>query len=443
MRLSRSTLCLGVSVLITSCVALAVPAAAAANWPNWRGPGGQGHADDARVPLTWGESEHLLWRTPLPGRGNSSPVVWGDRVFLTAAGAGGRERYVLCVRAGDGKVLWQRLAARTPDPGQAHAWNGHASASCTTDGKHVYAFFGTPGLFCYDLAGRLVWKHTFGIFTSERGWGTAASPLVYEGLVIQNCDNDGPLALPRGHRPDEAAPMALVALDKLTGKVRWSARRDQGRGFGTPVVVTTARGRTDLVLNGPHGVWAYDPQSGKEIWHSDRHGEGDQESNTGRFGEPMPVHNADTLFAQSGRPGPFQAILLGATGAVPASALRWQVVRRGHRDIASPIIWGDALYAADNKGMLTCYDLRNGKVVYEVRLPGKAVASPVAVRGHLLFILDNGITIVLQPGRRFHEVGRNKLGEGDPLDFLASPAVAGGRLFLRSRSVLYCVGQKE
>src|SRR6202043_3125406 len=125
---------------------------------------------------------------------------------------------------------WRQIASQGAVAGKTHEWNGYASASCATDGTHVYAFFGTPGLFCYDLDGKLIWKHTFGIFTSAAGWGTAASPFLYDNLVIQDCDNDGPKALPPGHQPDEAAPQALVALDKKTGRVVWTTPRDQGRG---------------------------------------------------------------------------------------------------------------------------------------------------------------------------------------------------------------------
>src|SRR5262245_37222991 len=163
---------------------------AAVHWASWRGPSGQGYSEDRRVPLTWSDTANVLWKTALPGHGNSSPIIWGDRIFLTAASDNGKDRLLLCLRTGDGKLLWQQKVAEDPNPGKTHAWNRYASASCTTDGKHVYAFFGTPGLFCYDFDGKLIWKHPFGIFTSQAGWGTAASPFLHEGLVIQNCDND-------------------------------------------------------------------------------------------------------------------------------------------------------------------------------------------------------------------------------------------------------------
>ena len=174
------------------------PAAEKRTWTQWRGPSGQGHVVDAKVPLKWSAEENVLWKTGLPGSGNSTPVVWGDRLFLTAAGDKGNERYVLCVRTTDGKVLWQETASKGVEAGKSHNWNGYASASCATDGKRVYAFFGTPGLFCYDFDGKLLWQHQFGTFTVDTGWGTGASPIVFENLVIQNCDNSGPTGLPKG-----------------------------------------------------------------------------------------------------------------------------------------------------------------------------------------------------------------------------------------------------
>jgi outer membrane protein assembly factor BamB len=416
---------------------LAASFAHADNWPQWRGPTGQGHSDDTRAPLTWGNDKNLLWKTKLPGHGNSSPIVWGDRIFLTAAGTDGRDRYVLCVRAGDGKVLWQETAAKDDSPERKHNWNTYATPSCTTDGKHVYAFFGTPGLFCYDFDGKLVWKQSFGVFTSEPGWGVGASPILFEDLVIQNCDNDGTAGL----RPDQkgltAAPMALIALDKVTGKERWRTERNMGRGFSTPMLLTSPAGRTELVLNGPRGVWAYDPRSGKELWHCERPAE-----EQSKFGEPMPVCNRDVLFALSGRPGTAQCLRRSGEGDVTKTGVLWSASRKGSRDVASPILWDDLVYAADTNGLLSCHDLKTGAMVYKdkQRLGGTAAASPVALRGKLLYLLESGQTVVLQPGREFKVVGRNTLSDGSA--FRASPAIADGKLYLRSQTYLYCIGEK-
>jgi outer membrane protein assembly factor BamB len=416
---------------------LAEPASATANWVQWRGPSGQGYVEDSGVPLTWSEKHNILWKTLLPGQGNSSPIVWGDRIFLTASSHDGRERLVFCVRTDDGKLLWQKLAARDDDPGKSHDWNGFASPSCTTDGKYVYAFFGTPGLFCYDFDGKLIWKHPFGVFTSATGWGVGASPFLFEDLVIQNCDNDGAAGFAPG-QGGTAAPMALVALDKRTGTVRWQTPRDQGRGFSTPLLIPDPQGRTELVLNGPHGVWAYDPRTGRELWHCERH-KGDDNA---LFGEPLPVFTRDALFAGSGRPGPLQAIRLGGRGNVTGSHVLWDVSRKGSRDVASPLLWGDGLYIADRYGMLTEYDIQTGKARFKERMGTKPfVASPLAVQGKILFTMENGTTFVLEPAHQLKVVGRNVLNDGT--EFRASPAVVNGRMFLRSQAYLYCIGETK
>jgi len=428
--------------LALSSLVLSETPSSPAHWAQWRGPSGQGYADDPRVPLTWSEKQNLVWKTKLSGSGNSTPIVWGDRIFLTAASHDGRTRHVICVKASDGKVLWQQVASEAEPGGKTHEWNGYASASCATDGSHVYAFFGTPGLFCYDLDGKLIWKHSFGIFTSAAGWGTAASPFLYDNLVIQDCDNDGPKALPPGHQAEEAAPQALVALDKKTGRVVWTTPRDQGRGFGTPCLIPTAGGRLDLVLNGPQGLWGYDPRTGKELWRCTRSDPKEQHM----FGEPMPVFDNQTLFVMSGRPGPCMAIRLPGRGDVTRSHLIWDGERKGHRDVASPLLWQGLVYAADNKGMLTCLDFKTGKQLYNERLGGsgdKVLASPVLVRDRLLLVMDDGVTLVVHPGPKFKVEARNKLGDGGKLDFGASPAVADGRLYLRSQSYLYCIGETK
>jgi outer membrane protein assembly factor BamB len=408
------------------------------NWPQWRGPSGQGYSTDTAVPLTWGEKENLLWKTRLPGAGNSSPIVWGERVFLTAAGDKGSERLVLCLSTRDGKILWQQTAARNLPAEASHAWNGHASASCATDGTSVFAFFGSGGLFCYDMEGNLRWKHEFGTFVSRTGWGSAASPFLFEDTVIQNCDNDGATA-PAAE--GKLAPMALVALEKKTGKIRWSTPRNQGQGWSTPRLLPVAGGRIDLVLNGPNGVWGYDPRTGKELWSCKRGG-GDQHL----FGEPMPVSDNTRMFVLSGRPGPCQAIRLPERGDVTGTHLEWQQVRGKHRDVASPLLHQGKVYVADRGAILSCFDLATGKELYTGTLgsrAAKSLASPVLVRNRILWLLDNGVTAVQEPGDEFKVVARNKLGEGASLEFGASPAIAAGRLYLRSQTHLYCIGEKK
>jgi outer membrane protein assembly factor BamB len=437
--------CAGICLALAAAASTVVTAETAGGpgwWPQWRGPSGQGVSDDTRVPLTWSEKENLLWKTPLPGNGNSTPVVWGDRIFLTASKGDGDERLVLCVRAVDGKIVWQRTASKGVPPGKTHAWNGFASASCATDGQHVYAFFGTPGLFCYDMDGRPVWQHSFGFFADAAGWGNAASPFLYDDLVIQNCDNDGPKARPAGTKAEDVAPMALVALDKNTGTMRWTTSRDQGRGFSTPRLMAVEAGRIDLLLNGPLGLWGYDPLTGQERWHCPRQ----DPDELSRFGEPMPVSDGDMLYVSSGRPGPCQGLRLPGAGDVTRTRMVWEGVRKGHRDVSSPVVVDGRVYAADNKAILTCIDLKTGKELYNQRIgngKNKSIGSPVVVRGKLLFPLDDGVTVVVEPGPVCRVTGRNRLGTGEQLDFGASPAIADGRLFFRSQSYLYCIGTKQ
>jgi outer membrane protein assembly factor BamB len=413
-----------------------------AYWTHWRGPSQQGYVSDDKVPLKWSETENVAWKTKLPGGGHSTPIVYGDHLYLTAANAKGSELYVLCVRTTDGSVLWQQTAAKNVSQDKTHQWNGYASPSCATDGKYVVAFFGTEGLFCYDTEGKQLWHEKFGVFTSEAGWGIAASPIMVGDLVILNCDNDGPKGLPKGGKPASTAPMNLVALDKKTGKPVWQTPRDQGRGFGTPRLMRVAGGRLDLVLNGPLSCVGYDPSSGKVRWQATRSDAGDQM----RFGEPLPVNDGQMMFIMSGRPGPCQAFRLPGDGDITKSQLVWNGSRKGHRDVASPILWDHRVYCADNKGLLSCYDLKIGKELFNERFGGgkaKALASPIAVRGKLLFLLDDGATVVVEPEAKLKEVRTNKLGDGIPLDFGASPAVADGRLFLRSQTHLYCISEPK
>lgn len=398
------------------------------HWLHWRGPSYQGYVEDDRVPLAWSETENVLWKTKLPGRGNSTPIVHGDRVFLTTSAEGGAVRGVCCVRVSDGKLLWHQDAAKAVPQEKSHAWNGYASPSCVTDGKHVWAFFGTPGMFCYDVEGNFIWKKSLGAITSV--WGTGASPFLHGDLVIQNLDNDGGKG---------AAPAALVGMDKKTGEVRWTTPRNQGRGFGTPRLMKMAGSRVDLVLNGPAGVWGYDPDTGKERWRCTRSDPDEKE----KFGEPMPVDDGQRMFIASGRPGPFQIVKLPGEGDVTKSHVVYQGRRKG-RDVASPMLWQGRVYSVDQKATLACLDLKTGKELYSGSIGTRSnlsLASPIAVQSKLLWLLDDGTTVVVEPGPKLNVVRRNKL-DGDKLDYGASPAVADGRLFLRSQTHLYCIGKR-
>lgn len=403
----------------------------AADWPHFRGPGMQGHSDDKRVPLQWNDAKNVLWSVDLPGDGHSSPIIVEGKIYLTCSDAKGTEFSVFCLDAKSGKILWKEVAAKGQDAEKTHAWHGHASPSCATDGKHVYAFFGTPGIFCYTTEGKFVWKKKFGIFTSKAGWGVAASPFLFGDNVLVNCDNDGGKG---------AAPASLVALDKLTGKEKWATPRNQGRGFTTPLLLKMEGGREDLVLNGPEGCWAYDPKTGKERWRCTREAEGGLH----QFGEPLPVTDGERLFILSGRTGPWQIVKSPGEGDVTAKNVL-HTETRGKRDVASPILVDGRVYCVDRDSGLTAFDLKTGKVTATMLLAGRkgtaSMASPVFVRGKILWTLAEGSTVVVEPGEKPKIVGTNKL-PGEKFDFGASPAIVDGRLYLRSRTKLWCIGEK-
>ncbi|HEV3144110.1 MAG TPA: PQQ-binding-like beta-propeller repeat protein [Gemmataceae bacterium] len=429
-----------VFLILVPAAAFSGEPAGPAYWPQWRGPSGQGYCDDTRVPLEWSESKNLLWKTKLPGAGHSTPIIWGDRLFLTSAKDNGQDRMIVCVRTTDGKILWQKSASKGGNPEAIHKTSSYASPSCATDGTFVYGFFGNAGLFCYDFEGKQIWQHNFGIFTSETGWGVGASPVLFEDLVIQNCDNDGPAFLPKGSN-GKAAQESLIALDKKTGKVRWETPRNQGRSFSTPVLIPTPDGRVDLVLNGPQGFWGYDPKTGKELWHVFRHLDEEQT----KFGEPVPVFNQTTLFAPAGRErGFFQAIKLGGNGDGTKSDLLWEVRRNGTRDVGSGVLVGDLLMYGDGRnGFITCHDAKTGKLYFQERSARKGeyyYASPILLQGKVLFLRNDGDTLVVEPDKTLKIVRENLLKDGTV--FCASPAVADGRLFLRSQQYLYAIGTK-
>lgn len=399
------------------------------NWVSFRGPNGDGHSPEIDLPLRWGPSENLTWKKDLPGVGASSPVVWNDRIFLTASTDKGWKRLVLCINRPDGSIRWQQVVS-TGDPGPTHAMNQHASSTCVTDGERVWSFFGKGGLFCHDLDGRLLWERRLGDFLSI--WGTAASPILHGDKLIVNCDQDTILQ----KEPDADTPSKafLMAVDKKTGKTIWQTPRAASRGWSTPVTLRQPDGREELVLNGPDGVHGYDPETGHDLWVYRREV---------KFGEPGIVAGHGLMFAISGRPGPMFAIRQGGgEGDLTDKAKAWGDERKA-RDITSPLIVGDELYTANMQGIATCYDARTGTIRWRERMGNGYTASPVFADGRIYFLSRAGQTTVLEPGAKFSVLAVNQLDPKQNEDFLASPAVSNGQIFLRSDRVIYCVGTER
>jgi outer membrane protein assembly factor BamB len=392
---------------------IAISGEGARYWPRWRGPSGQGLVSGSGYPDKWSATENVLWKVPVPGEGNSSPIVWGDRIFITTARDGGRRLSLLAFRRSDGVQLWEALA---PDGRQefVHDKNGHASATATTDGKLVYVSFGSRGLMAFDFEGKLVWRQDLGAINNY--WGTAGSPLLYKDRVILY--------------QDQRAESFIAAFDTATGKQLWRTGRNASVGWGTPVAIN-ANGRDEIIVNGQYAVVAYNPETGAEIWRV---------SGTTMEVVPTVVVGHGLLFSSSGRAGPTLAIRPGGQGDVTRTHLAWSSPR-GSPFIPSPILHGDQLYMVnDMTSIATAFDAKTGETVWQNRL-GVAQregfsASPVVVDGKIFFTNDQGETFVLRGGRTFDLLHVNSLGERT----LASPALVDGRWYVRTAKNLIAIG---
>jgi outer membrane protein assembly factor BamB len=382
-------------------------------WPRWRGPSGQGLVEGTAYPDTWSDTQNILWKTPVAGRGNSSPVVWRDRIFLTTATDNGRRVSVLAFRRADGGRLWETFA---PDGrrGSVHQKNGYASATPATDGERLYASFGSRGLMAVDLSGVVIWHRDLGAMDAYHG--TAGSLLLYKDRIILY--------------QDQFSGSFIGAFDTRTGRPLWRTARDASVGWGTPIAIR-AGDRDEIVVNGQNRVQAYDPETGQELWRC---------SGTTDEVIPTAVAGHGLVFCSSGRAGPTLAIRPGGRGDVTRSHLAWSNPR-GSPFVPSPIVYGDFLYMInDMASIVTCIEATTGRAVWQGRL-GVAQregfsASPVAVDGKLFFTNDDGDTFVLRAGPKFELLHVNRIGEST----LASPALVDGRWYLRTDRNLVAIG---
>ncbi len=386
------------------------------NWPQWRGPNGTGHSPEKTAPVKW-DAKSVKWKLDLPGQGQSSPIIWDDNIFLTSALDRGTKRVVFCVSRSKKKIVWQHVAW-TGQREQTPRMNGYASDNCTTDGERVYAFFGKGGLHCYSVDGKPLWKRDLGEFPGK--WGTGASPILVGDLLIQNCDERG-----KG---------LIRAFDKKTGEPKWATNRPapQRGGWSTPILIDTGK-RKEIVLNGEKAVCAYDPESGKELWSC--------KSVRGR-GEPTVTPGKGLIFNINGQPGDISAMRPGGSGDITSTKnLVWRGRRTSGRDQPSPILIGDYLLVVSMKGIATCYNSADGKVLDTVRLnaSGSFVSTPIAVGNKAYFISESGQTVVIEPGAKMKIVSTNDLSAPKAEIFRASLTPSKGQMFIRSDRALYCV----
>lgn len=404
-----------VVVLASLMLTVAQMARAETRWPRWRGPRGDGHSAETALPVTW-DNDDVAWKVPLPGVGESSPIIWLDQIFLTAAEDGGRQRSVLCLDRHDGRLVWKQTVQFSGPREELHKMNTFASPTCVTDGEVLVAFFGRAGLHAWSLDGKPLWSKDLGMF--EGPWGVGASPVLVGDLVIQNGDSD--------------RDAFLEAFDKRSGKSVWRAARSDHRGWSTPILFEV-EGRQELILNGHEGVAAYNPMTGKLLWSC--------RGFNGR-GEPTATPGDKLVYLVNGLPGDVYAVRPGGEGDVTASHMAWHTPRKAGRDLPSPIVIGKHVIVVSLAGMAVCYDANDGHSLWQERLGGNFSASPIAAAGLAYFLSEDGSVVVVEPGPRLKQIARNQIAvDGDEV-FRASLTPCDGQLFLRSDRALYCIGRK-
>jgi outer membrane protein assembly factor BamB len=383
------------------------------HWPRFRGPSGQGETNLASLPVEWDKSgKNIAWRVKLPGAGNSSPIVWGEHLFLTSSDAKGSERFIHCFDVRDGSLRWTRQAPpKPPEPGVRDK-NGYASSTPVTDGQRVIVFLGSCGLLCYDFEGKLLWHRDDLKFKTTHG--TGSSPLLYKDMVILAQDQN-------------QADSIFLAVDRRTGKNVWEGKRPRAMSWTTPIVVRVGD-HDELLMAGGETVRGYDPMTGTELW-----------SLRGPTLEVVPtlLIGHDLLYSASGRNGPTLALRPGGKGDVTETHLVWRAVRGGPH-VPSPALVRGRLYSANDNGIVTCLDAATGKMIFYERITDRFSASPITAGDLLYFPAESGMTYVLRAGDALDVVAANDLGA----PILASPAVAHGRLILRTAEELVCVGSK-
>jgi outer membrane protein assembly factor BamB len=398
----------------------------AANWPGWRGPDGDGRSAEKEVPLRWSATEHVRWKAPLPEGGNSSPIVWGQRVFITQALEKGTRRAVMCFDRADGKLLWQKETLYQ-NKESTHAENPYCSATPVTDGRRVIASFGSAGMVCYDFSGRELWRKDLGKL--EHIWGNASSPFLCGDLAILWC---GP-----GER------QFLLAVDKTSGETVWEYREPGGNkgadkdanswvgSWSTPIIVP-AGDHDELVLCVPEKVKAFDPRTGKELWSC---------GGLSKLVYTSPIHAQGIVVAMSGFHGPAMAVRTGGTGEVTETHRLWRHTEKIPQRIGSAVMVGEHVYHLNENGQAQCFALRTGD---ELWINQRLSADPswgslVAAAGRLYVTNKTGETFVLRADPKFELLAKNKIDER----VLASLAVADGELFIRSYNHLWCIREKK
>ena len=408
----------------------------AENWPHWRGPSADGISTETDVPIRWSASENIAWKTPLRGMGTSTPIVWGDRIFVTSQigdgpGAGGRDfenaqtrkdtgtgsgvQFIVQAFArDDGQAVWKQVFNAGEHLPAVHLKHNLASPSCVTDGERVYAWFGTGLAAALTLDGELLWKRDLG---QERTpfdirWGHGSSPALYDDAVLLLVDH-----------PDDSY---LLAVDRKTGKDLWKVERGTGkRTYTTPFVLRGDAG-DQIIINTNDRIEAIEAKTGKVLWHI---------GEANRVPVPMPVFQNGVLYSSRGyNSGPYMALGVDGTGDVSESKLKWRVPT-GAPYVSSLLVYQGVIYMANERGIGTGVDAETGETLWRHRFGGVFSASPIVAAGRVYLTEESGKTFVLEAGKELKIVAENDIGERT----LASPALSDGYLFLRTDDHLFAV----
>mgnify|MGYP002624245741 CR=1 FL=1 len=409
-----------VLLLLCTCL-LGVSLAQAGNWPAWRGPNGTGVAQEKNLPVQWSKEKNVAWSVAMPGEGNSTPIVWGDQVFVTCATDGGKMRSLMCYHRDDGKLQWAKTVVCRAEE-KTHKTNPHCSASPVTDGERIIVWYGSAGLYCYDMEGNEQWKLDLGKF--EHIWGNASSPVIYKDTVILNA---GP-----GMRT------FLAAFDKKTGEEKWrrtladatSKTVDELRGSWSAPVLYQHGGRDLMALSMPKHLIAFDPESGDTVWTCE---------GLSLLSYSSPLVGDGVVVGMSGYHGPAIAVKTGGMGDVTETHRLWLHDNKNPQRVGSGVIVDGHIYILNENGIAWCLDLESGEKQWEERLGGRSWASMSHVDGKLYVSNQDGTTYVLEVNPQECKVlAENHLDELTR----ASHAFSNGQVFIRTYKQLWCIEAK-
>ena len=438
------------AIALVLCLAL-VTTASGQNWPSFRGNNASGVAEGKKTPSTWSvdNSQNIIWKTPIPGFSHASPIVWGNRVYvITAISSDSKIGFIAKDRGIDlardsvphtwkiysldkksGQIIWSHTAYEGVPRARRHVKATQANSTPVTDGRYMVALFGSEGLACYDVNGKLIWKQDLGILNPglwddpNSSWGHSSSPIIYKDLVIVQAD---------GHKQS-----FIAAFNLKDGKQAWRAERGEITSWTTPTINTLSN-RAELIANGGRFIRGYDPLTGKELWRF-------ADDNT-EVKMQAPLIGHGLIYVTGGYP-PGRAMYAFKPGAVGDISLKggeetnnfiaWKS-SKGSPYTPTPIIYGDLLYTIADNGVLSAYDAKTGSVIYQERLPSSFSASPVAADGKLYLSSEDGDVFVVRAGRKFELLAKNVMGQ--PL--MATPAISDGLLILRTTDYIYAVGER-